>query len=161
MQKQTINFNNPETEFILCKNVSGATLSQGSAVYFDTSASTDGFAVSAARTNQKYLFAGITTAIMSSNSTSPAAKTLVQCYGITSAYMVLASTAVSSVPGDQLNSVQSQAYLQDFHGTVIVGSSAATTIDNPWNFVTMMDTFASAAAANTTPTLKTVFVRAM
>ncbi len=161
MQKQTINYNNPETEFILCKNVSGTTLSQGSAVYFDTASVTDGFAVSAARTSQKYLFAGITTAIMASNSTSPAAKALVQCYGITSAYMVLASTAVSAVPGNQLDAVTSQAYLQDFHGTAVIGSSAVYTIDNPWNFVTMMDTFASGASANSTPTLKTVFIRAM
>lgn len=161
MQKPTINFNAPETEFILCRNVSGATLSQGSAVYFDTASVTDGFAVSAARTSQKYLFAGITAQILASNSTSTPAKGLVQCYGITSAYMVLASTAVSAVPGNQLDAVTSQAYLQDFHGTAIIGSSAVYTIDNPWNFVTMMDTFASAAGANTTPTLKTVFVRAM
>lgn len=157
MQKQTINQSSAETEFILCKNVSGATLSQGSAVYFDTASVTDGYAVSGARTGQKYLFAGITSQILSDKS-----KGLVQTYGITSAYMVLASTAVSCVPGNQLDAVTSQAYLQDFHGTAIIGSSAATnvTIDNPWNFVTMMDTYASGASANSTPALKTVFIRA-
>jgi hypothetical protein len=97
MQKQTINQSSPETEFILCKNVSGATLSQGSAVYFDTASATDGYAVSGARTGQKYLFAGITAQALSNNS-----KGLVQTYGITSAYMVLASTAVSCVPGESV-----------------------------------------------------------
>lgn len=157
MNKMTINQSSPEKEFILCKNVSGATQSLGAALYFDTASATDGFAVSGARTGQKYLFAGINAQVLSNNS-----KGLIQTYGICSAYMVLASTAVSAVPGNQLDAVTSQTYLQDFHGTAIIGSSAATnvTIDNPWNFVTMMDTFASAASANSTPTLKTVFVRA-
>ncbi len=87
MQKQTINFNTPEAEFILCRNVSGATVSLGAPVYFDTAAVTDGFAVSGARTGQKYLFAGITTQIMASNSNAQSAKQLVQRYGIGSAYV--------------------------------------------------------------------------
>lgn len=155
MQKQTINQKDPEKEFILVKNISGATQSEGAALYFDTASTTDGFAVSAARTGQKFLFAGINDQILSNNS-----KGLVQTYGIDSAYMVLASTAVSCVPGDQLDAVASQAYLVKYVSQSIIGSSAAYTVDNAWNFVTMMDTFASAAAAQSTPALKTVFVRA-
>lgn len=155
MQHMTINQKSPEKEFILCKNVSGATLSQGSAVYMDTVSVTDGFAVSGARTGQKFLFAGITDQELSNNS-----KGLVQTYGIRSAYMVLASTAVSCVPGDQLDAVASQAYLVKYVSQTIIGSSAAYTVDNAWNFVTMMDTFASAAGAQSTPALKTVFIRA-
>jgi hypothetical protein len=155
MQKQTINQKDPEKEFILCKNVSGATQSVGAALYFDTASATDGFAVSAARTSQKFLFAGINDQALSNNS-----KGLVQTYGIRSAYMVLASTAVSAVPGDQLDAVASQAYLVKYVSQSIIGSSAAYTVDNAWNFVTLMDTFASAASAQSTPALKTVFIRA-
>lgn len=148
----------PEKVFALVRNVSGATASAGAALFFDTASATDGIAVSGARTSQKYLFAGINKASLSDSSYG-----LVQVYGVCSAYMVLASTAVSCVPGNQLDAVTSATYLQDFHGTAIIGSSAATnvTIDNPWNFVTSMDTFASAASANSTPTLKKVFVRAL
>lgn len=146
----------PEKAFAIVKNVSGATISAGGAVYFDTASVTDGLGVSGARTSQSYLFAGILESALSNSSYGRA-----QVYGIASAYMVLASTAVSAVPGNQLNAVTSQAYLQDFHGTVIVGSSSAYTIDNPWNFVTLMSTYASAAGANSTPKLMTVFVRAM
>lgn len=156
MQKPTINFNAPETEFILCRNVSGATVSLGAAVYFDTASVTDGFAVSGARTNQKYLFAGIAASEMASNSTAQAAKQLVQCYGITSAYVQFATSATSGTIGMQLDSVTSATYVTNY--LPIAASSG--TVANPWNFVTLMVT-AAAAAANSTPVLKTVFVRAM
>lgn len=148
----------PEKAFAIVKNVSGATISAGGAIYFDTASVTDGIGVSGARTGQKYLFAGILESATSNSSYGRA-----QVYGLASAYMVLASTAVSCTPGDQLNAVTSATYLQDFHGTTIQGISSAptVTIDNPWNFVTMMSTYASVASANSTPKLMTVFVRAM
>ena len=156
MQKMTINFNAPDTEFILCRNVSGVTISQGAAVYFDTAVVTDGFAVSGARTGQKYLFAGIAAQVLASNSTSAPAKGLVQCYGIASAYLQFATSAASGAPGDQLDAVQSATYLTEY--IPIAGSSAV--IANPWNFVTLMESVASAAAGST-PVLHTVFIRAM
>lgn len=125
-------------------------------MYFDTASVTDGIGVSGARTGQKYLFSGILETATANSSYGRS-----QVYGLASAYMVLASTAVSAVPGNQLDAVTSQAYLQDFHGTVVVGSSSAYTIDNPWNFVTLMSTYASVASANSTPKLMTVFVRAL
>ncbi len=148
----------PEKAFAIVKNVSGATISAGGAIYFDTASVTDGIGVSGARTGQKYLFAGILEAATATSSYGRA-----QVYGLASAYLVLASTAVSAVPGNQLDAVTSATYLQDFHGTAVVGSSAATnvTIDNPWNFVTLMSTYASVASANSTPKLMTVFVRAL
>lgn len=154
MQKQTINFNNPEAEFILCRNVSGATVSIGAPVYFDTAVITDGFAVSGARTGQKYLFAGIATQIMASTSTAQSAKQLVQRYGIGSAYVQFATSATSGTIGMQLDAVNSAAYLTNY--LPIAASSG--TVANPWNFVTLMET-AAAAAANSTPVLKTVFIR--
>lgn len=144
----------PEKAFAIVKNVSGATISAGGAVYFDTASVTDGIGVSGARTGQKFLFAGVLEGATANSSYGRA-----QVYGLASAYMVLASTAVSCVPGNQLDSVTSAAYLQDFHA--VSATSLVPTIDNPWNFVTMMSTYASAASANSTPKLMTVFVRAL
>lgn len=146
----------PEKAFAVVKNVSGATISAGGAVYFDTATVTDGIGVSGARTNQSYLFAGILEAATSNSSYGRA-----QVYGLGSAYMILGDSTVSAVPGNQLNVVQSATYLKDFHTTTVIGSSATYSIDNPWNFVTLMSTYASAAAGSNTPKLMTVFIRAL
>jgi hypothetical protein len=84
-------------------------------------------------------------------------------YGICSAYMVLNSTAASALPGKQLDVVASAAYLKDFTVSdyFLSGALSGTGQGNPWNHVTLMDTFAAAAGANTTPALKTVFVKAL
>lgn len=155
MINSKINFNSPEKEFILCRNISGATISSGGAVYFATATVTDGFAVSGARTGQKYLFAGIASADMASNSTSQGAKQMVQKYGICSAYVQFATSATSGTIGMQLDSVTSATYLTNY--LPIAASSG--TVANPWNFATLMVT-AAADAANSTAVLKTVFVRA-
>lgn len=147
MQKQTINANSAETEFILCKNVSGATLSAGAAVYFDTASATDGFAVSGARTSQKFMFAGITPASIASGS-----KGLVQTYGICSAYVQWSGALTA---GAQLDAVTSQTYLTNF--VPVSATSLAPTVDNPWNFVSVMS---AAASGISTATLEVVFVRA-
>ncbi len=149
-----------EKVFAAVRNISGATRSLGEAVYF-TVTSGDGISVSNAGTTRKWGFAGILPAALSDSSYGRA-----QVYGICSAYMVLADSTVSATPGVQLNAVGSQAYLRDTSNaalfTFTAVSSAAFTWNagNPWNFVTLMDTYASAASANTTPALKTVFVRA-
>lgn len=148
MQKQTINYNSPEKEYILCKNVSGATQSLGAALYFDTASVTDGFAVSGARTGQKYLFAGI-----NDQSLNDGTKGLVQCYGIASAY-VLVTTSMAA--GDQLDAVTSQTYLANF--IPVSATSLVPTVANPWNFVATMSAVASGIS---TAVLKPVFVRAM
>lgn len=147
MQKQTINQSDPEKEFILCKNVSAATLSAGAAVYFDTASATDGFAVSGARTSQKFMFAGIVpTAI------DTLKKGLVQTYGIASAYVQWTGALTA---GAQLDAVASQTYLTTF--TPVSATSLAPTVDNPWNFVSIMS---GAASGISTATLEVVFIRA-
>lgn len=146
-----------EKVYAAVRNVAGATLSAGAAAYFVV-ASPDGISVSNAGSTRKWGFAGILPAALSDSSYGRA-----QVYGICSAYMVLNSTAVSAVPGQQLDAVGSAAYLKDFTPSdyFLSGAlSAANVTPNGWNFVTLMDTFASAASANSTPTLKTVFVRA-
>lgn len=149
-----------EKVYAAVRNVSGATQSLGAAVYHVV-ASPDGISVSNAGTTRKWAFAGILPAALSNSSYGRA-----QVYGICSAYMVLSATAVSATPGVQLNAVASQAYLADTSNAALftfVAVSSATftwTGGNPWNFVTLMDTYASGASANTTPALKTVFVRA-
>ncbi len=148
MQKQTINFNDPEKEFILCKNISGATQSLGASLYFDTASTTDGFAVSGARTGQKFLFAGI-----NAQSLPTGSKGLVQCYGIASAY-VLVTTSMAA--GDQLDAVTSQTYLANF--IPVSATSLVPTVANPWNFVATMSAVTSGISS---AVLKPVFVRAM
>lgn len=147
MQKQTINYNTPETEFILCKNVSGATLSAGAAVFFDTASATDGFAVSGARTSQKFMFAGIVNTALDDGK-----RGLVQTYGIASAYVQWSGALTA---GAQLDAVTSKTYLTTF--TPVSATSLAPTVDNPWNFVSIMS---GAASGISTATLEVVFVRA-
>ncbi|MDZ4206083.1 MAG: hypothetical protein U1C12_02630, partial [Patescibacteria group bacterium] len=139
------------------RNVSGATMSAGAAAYFVVS-SPDGISVSNAGTTRKATFAGVLPTALSDSSPGRA-----QVYGICSAYMILNSTAVSATPGKQLDAVSSADYLKDFTVSdyFLSGALSGTEQGNPWNHVTLMDTFASAASANTTPTLKTVFVRAL
>lgn len=147
MQKQTINFKDPEKEYILCKNVSGATMSSGAAAYFDTASVTDGFAVSGARTGQKFLFAGI-----NAQSLSDSSKGLVQTYGIASAYVQWTGALAA---GDQLDAVTSQTYLTIF--TPASASSLTPMVANAWNFVSVMS---AAASGISTATVETVFIRA-
>ncbi len=147
MQKQTINQSDPEKEFILCKNVSGATLSAGAAVYFDTASATDGFAVSGARTLQKFMFAGINAAALPNLS-----KGLVQTYGIASAYVQWSGTLTAGI---QLDAVASATHLTTF--VPVSATSLAPTVDNPWNFVSVMS---AATSGISTATLEVVFIRA-
>ncbi len=146
-----------EKVYAAVRNISGATQSAGAAVYFVVS-SPDGISVSNAGTTRKYTFAGILPAALSDSSYGRA-----QVYGICSAYMVLNSTAVSATPGKQLDAVNSADYLKDFTVSdyFLSGALSGTGQGNPWNFVTLVDTYASAAGAQSTPALKSVFVRAI
>ncbi len=146
-----------EKVYAAVRNIAGATLSAGAAAYFVV-ASPDGISVSNAGTTRKWGFAGILPVALADSAYGRA-----QVYGITSAYMVLNSSTVSAVPGQQLDVVTSAAYLKDFTPSdyFLSGAiSAANVMPNGWNFVTLMDTCASAAAQSNTPVLKTVFVRA-
>ena len=151
----------PEKVYAAIRNISGATMSAGAAAYFVVS-SGDGISVSNAGSTRKWAFAGILKSALSDSSYGRA-----QVYGICSAYMILNSSTVSAVPGQQLTAVASQNYLKDAQATDLftfeaVSSATFTwTGGDPFNFVTLMDTCASAAAQSNTPILKSVFVRAL
>lgn len=150
MQKQTINQNSAEKVYILAQNVSGTTLSQYAAVFFDaTSAAAGEIGVSGAVTGKKHLFAGSLQQALSDDS-----KGWVQVYGPTSIYMVLSDTGASAVPGDQLIAVTSQTYLVDFSGTSGVPTAGE-------NYVTLLDYYSAAAGGNSAPLAKAAFIRAM
>lgn len=161
MQFQQLDRSDPEKVYAAIYNVSGGTLSAGAAAYYVVS-SGDGISVSNAGTIRKWAFAGIVKAALSDSSYGRA-----QVYGICSAYMVLDTTSVSATPGNQLVCVNSADYLKNASSadlfTFTAVSSAAFTWSggDPWNYVTLMDTYASAASANSTPALKSVFVRAL
>lgn len=149
---QQLNRSDAEKVYIICRNVSAATLSAGAAAFFEVDAVSDGNAISGAGTSKEFLFAGIVKDELADSSYG-----LVQVYGIASAYCVLAASNSAANAGVQLDAVTSQTYLAQYPGV----SGSSTTIENPWNFVTLMETFASAASATSSASLKAVFVRAM
>ncbi len=158
MQFQQIDRSDAEKVYAAIYNVAGATLSAGAAAYFVV-ASPDGISVSNAGSSRKWGFAGIVKDALADSTYGRA-----QVYGLCSAYMVLNSSAVSAVPGQQLDAVSSQTYLKDFTPSDYFLSGAlsgANVTPNGWNFVTLMDTYASGASTNSTAVLRSVFVRAM
>jgi hypothetical protein len=164
MEIQLVNAQDPEKIYAAVKNASGAAMSAGAAAYMVV-ASGDGISVSNAGTTRKWGFAGILKDALATVGASSYGRA--QVYGFCSAYMVLADSTVSATPGVQLNAVASQNYLRDTSTaalyTFVAVSSATFTWNggNPFNYVTLMDTYASAASANTTPALKSVFVKAL
>ena len=151
MQFQQIDRSDSEKVYVAIYNVSGGTLSAGAAAFYNA-VTNDGLAVSAGTVINKYLFAGIVKDAISDSAYGRA-----QVYGNCSAYVGIGSSSVSAAAGTQLDSVTSATYLSTY--APIAGSSA--TIANPWNFVTLMAGFDSAAAMSNTPQLKSVFVRAL
>lgn len=155
MQFQQLNRDDAETVFAIVKNISGAAIAIGAPAYFDTADATngiDGHAVSAARTGQEYLFAGIAQVAIADDEIGR-----VQVYGKGSALAVVAATNVKASIGEQLNAVDSKAYLVQY--TTIAGSSAP--IANPWTFVTLMAAVDSGAGTQSTAVLTKVFIRAL
>ncbi len=151
MQFQQLDRNDAEKVYAAVYNISGGTLSAGAAAFFNA-ATADGISVSAGTAINKYLFAGIVKDALADSTYGRA-----QVYGACSAYIGLGSSATSVAAGAQLDTVTSATYLTAY--VPLRGSSTA--IDNPWNFVTNMASFDSAAAMSNTPQLKTVFVRAL
>lgn len=155
---QQLNRTDGEKVFIICRNISAATQSAGAALYFDDVEVSDGNAVSGARTSHTWLFAGINNQSLDDDSYG-----LVQVYGVASAYCVLNASNSAAASGAQLIAVASQIYLKEYTSTDVftATSSAAWAGGSPWNFVTLMEAFASAASATSSASLKQVFVRAM
>ena len=158
MEIQKLNRTDGDKVFIICRNISGATQSKGAALFFDDVEYSDGNAVSGARTSHYWHFAGINNQSLADDSYG-----LVQVYGVASAYCVLATTASAAASGEQLVAVTSQTYLKQYASTDVftAASSAAWLGGTPWNFVTLMEAFASAASAQSSASLKQVFVRAL
>lgn len=161
MQFQQVDRNDPEKVYAAIYNVSGATLSAGAAAYHIV-ASADGLSVSNCGTTRKWGFAGIV-----KDATSDSSYGRAQVYGFCSAYIVLGDSTVSGAAGDQLTAAYSQTYLKTTSTaglfTFVAASSATFTwsAGNPWNYAVLMDTYASAASANSTAALKSIFVKAM
>lgn len=135
----------PEAVFIVCRNVSAATLSAGVPVEWDVTVATDGNAVTAAKSaSPAGLFAGVTDASMTDS-----AYGLVQTYGFrTSAYVSAASAG--NAPG---------VFLQPTNGIFTDQTmSAATTSGHV--FVSLMETVGAAAGASATLQYN-VFIRAL
>lgn len=150
MQKQTINFKDAEKVYVLAQNVSGATLSKNTAVFWDaTSAVNDEVGISGAVTGKAHLFAGRLDQALVDD-----AKGLVQVYGPGDLFIVLSDTGASAVPGDQLVSVTSQTYLVDFSATSGIPGSTE-------NYATLLEIYSAAAGANSAPLAKAAFIRAM
>ncbi len=93
------------------------------------------------------MFAGI-----NAQSLTTGSRGLVQTYGIASAYVQWSGALTA---GAQLDAVASVTYLTTF--TPVSATSLAPTVDNPWNFVSVMS---GAASGISTATLEVVFVRA-
>lgn len=163
MQFQQIDRSDAEKVYAAVYNVSGATQSAGNALYYIV-ASGDGISVSNAGTTRQWAFAGI-----AKDAIADSAYGRVQVYGQCSAYVVLSDTGVSGVPGDQLDAVNSQAYLQTFsapdHFTLANIASSAGVLTwnggNPWNHAVLMGYYSAAASANSTVQLTSIFVRAL
>ena len=149
---QQINRSNAEKVYVICKNIKGAVASANYPLFYDTADTTggnDGYAVSAARTGQKFMFAGIPPTAIADDGVG-----LVQVYGKGSAYVLVTT---SMVAGDQLDASISTVHLVNFI-PVSATSLVTTETTNPWNFVTAMSAMASGIS---TAVLEPVFIRAL
>lgn len=148
---------NPDKVFTLVKNTSGAALAAGDPVFYETDAVTDGHAVSQAVANPVtpagkagLLFAGIVTDTIADDGYGE-----VQTYGINSATTILyGDSGISYAPGVQLIASPGNNYLVPF-------SASTSAQASPENFVTLMETVASAAANSNTSTTSICFIRAL
>lgn len=143
----------PEKVYVIARNTSGATFSNGAAVYWEVDAVSDGNAVSKAGTAETNLFAGIVAATQDSKIVDDGYG-LIQVYGVGTASILLSTSTVSYNAGQQLVGVAGQTYLAPFSST----SSAQM---SSFNFVTLFENFASAAANSNTAANKAVFIRAL
>lgn len=145
MEFKQSNRTDPEAVFIICRNISGATVSAGFPVQYDVVTATDGNAVTACKSAANApagLFAGVTDA-----SLADSAYGRVQVYGFRTSAYVSAASANTEVPGTFLQGTSV--------GLEPMTTSAATT--SGWVFVSLMETVAtSSAVAN-----RNILIRAL
>lgn len=142
---QQLNRSDAEKVFVIGRNTSGAALSAGVPVFWETDAVTDGNSVSQASASEQFcLFAGITDDTMADD-----AYGLIQVYGYRASAYVSAASAGCEV-GLALIPVAGQNYLTD--------STSSGRYD--WNFVNLMETVA-ASASRSTVLQYNVFIRAL
>lgn len=96
---QRINRDDAEKVYIICKNVSGSTMTAGYSCVFDTGASVDGVRVTKASSTDLQAFAGVADADIASNAYGK-----IQIYGYRSSAYIY-SSAGDSVTGDGLSCV--------------------------------------------------------
>lgn len=131
-----------EQVFIVCRNITGATVSAGAPVEWDVVTATDGNAVTQSKSGSLAgLFAGI-----SHDSLADSACGLVQVYGFRTSAWVSGSTAAVAIPGQFLIPVS--GYLDN------TTMSAATTSGHV--FCSMMETISTTAVQQAN-----IFIRAM
>lgn len=142
---QQINRTDAEKIFGIFRNVTGATVSAGSAVEIEVDAITDGNAVTACKSGSlSSLFVGITDASMVDDAYGK-----VQLYGYRESAYVSAASAGNAVG----------TYLSAVSGILTDATlSAATT--SGFTMVTLLETVAAAAGASATAN-RPVFIRAI
>lgn len=96
---QRINRDDAEKVFIVCKNVSGSTMTSGYACVFDVGASVDGVRVTKASSTDLQAFAGVADSDIANNAYGK-----IQIYGYRSSAYIY-SSAGDSVSGDNLTCV--------------------------------------------------------
>lgn len=110
----------PETVFIVVKNVSGGTLTAGYACAFDVSASVDGVRVTQPATASLQAFAGVAHADIADSSYG-----LVQCYGYRSSAYIHRSTEKATAGGVELECQNAQWGLTPVGGAISSGQTKA------------------------------------
>mgnify|MGYP001559408304 CR=1 FL=1 len=137
-----------EQVFIVCRNITGATVSAGVPVQYDVVTSTDGNAVTACKSAANApagLFAGITDASMVDS-----AYGLIQVYGFRTSAFVSAASADTLVPGPFLQGTSAGG-----GNLEPMTTSAATT--SGWVFVSLMETITTSSAVAS----RNVLIRAL
>lgn len=140
---QRINRDDAEKVFIICKNVSGSTMTAGYACVFDTGASVDGVRVTKASSTDLAAFAGVADADIASNGYGK-----IQVYGYRSSAYIY-SSAGDSVAGDGLSCVA------DWGLTPITGSGTTQA------FGFLCEAVSSSAASSQYHLTAKVFIRAL
>ena len=93
---------NPEVAYIVCKNVSGSTMTAGYSGVFDVGASADGVRITQASSTDLQAYAGVANADIANNDYG-----LIQVYGYRASAYIYSSTG-SSASGDELTVVAAE-----------------------------------------------------
>ena len=133
-----------EVVFMVCKNVSGSTITSGYSCVFDTGSSVDGVRVTQASTTDLSAYAGVADADIANN-----AYGLIQVYGYRSSTYIYTS-AGDSVTGDQVGPTGDQW-----------GLLPGTTSGSAKSFGFICEAITNSAASSQFSTTAKAFIRAL